>query len=67
LHWAEARKNVKARAIKKALDEFGKGVAILKTIASRLSEKDRESYLNSPLIRQFKSEALEARKLLAAG
>jgi serine/threonine protein kinase/Tfp pilus assembly protein PilF len=67
LHWAEARKNVKAKAIKKALDEFGKGVSILKAIASRLSEKDRESYLNSPMIRQFKSEALEARKLLAAG
>ncbi|MBU0691889.1 serine/threonine-protein kinase [bacterium] len=66
LHWAVARENLKNKTTQKALEEFGKGVTILKAITARLPEQDRESFLNSPLIRQFKSEALDARKLLKA-
>lgn len=66
LHWAKARENMNSSAIPKALEEFGKGVTILKAISARLSEQDRESYLNSPIIRRFKSEAIDARKLLKA-
>jgi len=51
-------------AIRKALEEYGRGVAVLKAIASRLSEEHRPRYLNAPHITRFKAEALELRKAL---
>ncbi len=63
-HWASARRLAAEGALRKALDEYGRGVAVLKAIATRLPETSRTPYLNSPPIRQFKSEALGVRNRL---
>lgn len=63
-HWAGARQFTASGALKKALDEYGRGVSVLKTISSRLSEDTRSAFLNSPYIQEFKTEALNVRKLL---
>jgi len=39
-------------------------VAVLKAIASRLSEDHRPRYLNAPHITRFKAEAMALRKSL---
>jgi tetratricopeptide (TPR) repeat protein len=63
-HWASGRRLSAEGAIRKALEEYGRGVAVLKAIASRLSADHRERYLNAPHITRFKAEALELRKSL---
>ena len=57
-HWAAGRALAEDGAHKKALEEYGRGVTVLKAIAARLPEDSRNPYLNSPQIRQFKHEAL---------
>ena len=63
-HWAAARRLTAEGAVRKALDEYGRGVTVLKAIAARLPETSRTPYLNSPPIRQFKAEALGIRNRL---
>jgi tetratricopeptide (TPR) repeat protein len=63
-HWAEGRFLARGGALRKSLDEYGRGVTVLKAITSRLSEESRTKYLNAPQIRRFKTEALEIRKSL---
>jgi tetratricopeptide (TPR) repeat protein len=57
-HWASGRIAAENGSPKKALEEYGRGVTVLKSIAARMSEESRAQYLNSPDIRQFKTEAL---------
>lgn len=64
-HWAIGRRMAAEGAIRRALEEYGRGVSVLKTIASRLSEDNRQRYLNAPTISAFKAEALELRKTLS--
>ena len=40
-HWAAARRLAAEGALRKALDEYGRGVAVLKAIAARLPETSR--------------------------
>ena len=63
-HWAMGRRMAAEGAVRRALDEYGRGVAVLKAIASRLSEENRKRFLNAPHITAFKSEAIELRKVL---
>lgn len=64
LHWATARHLTAEGAVRKALDEYGRGVAVLKAVASRLPEESRGLFLNSPQISQFKAEAVRIRNSL---
>jgi len=66
LHWATARHLTSEGAVRKALDEYGRGVAVLKAVAARLPEDSRNLFLNSPQISQFKAEALRVRNSLKA-
>jgi tetratricopeptide (TPR) repeat protein len=66
-HWAEARRQTQSGALRKALDEYKRGVNVLKSISAKLSEQTRAAYLNSPQILRFKSEALEVRNSLEQG
>ena len=65
-HWASGRRLAAEGAVRRATEEYANGVAVLKVIASRLSDVHRERYLSAPHIRQFKSEALELRKSMTA-
>lgn len=64
LHWAVARQLTAAGAAKRALEEYGRGVAVLKAITARLSEDHKRSFLNSPAVTCFKAEAVKLRKEL---
>ncbi|HEY3295064.1 MAG TPA: tetratricopeptide repeat protein [bacterium] len=64
LHWATARRLTSEGAARKALDEYGRGVSVLKAVASRLPEDSRNLFLNSPQISQFKAEAVSIRNTL---
>jgi hypothetical protein len=64
-HWATARQLTAEGAIRKALDEYGRGVAVLKSVSARLPETSRDPFLNSPAISQFKVEAMRARNSLS--
>jgi hypothetical protein len=48
-------------AVRKALEEFGRGANVLKAISSRLSERGRRLFLESPQVRRFKDEAVMLR------
>jgi hypothetical protein len=61
-HWAMARKLTGEGNVKRALDEFGRGVAVLKAISARLSEEHRNLFLSSPSITRFRDEAVQLRK-----
>lgn len=61
-HWATGRQLARSGQPKKALEEFGRGVAVLKAIATRLPEETQTLYLQSPGIVRFKQEAVELRK-----
>lgn len=63
-HWASARGMIAQGAVRKALEEFGRGANVLKAIASRLSERSRELYLSAPQIKRFKEEAVGLRNSL---
>ncbi len=65
-HWASARQLALKGQGKKALDEFGRGVSVLKAIASRLPEEYRQSYLAGSNIAKFRAEAVALRKQLQA-
>lgn len=65
-HWATARKLVTSGQIKKALEEFGRGIAVLKSISSRLPDQQRDAYLKAPHIARFKDEAVQLRQSLQA-
>jgi len=65
-HWATGRSLAKTGKLKRALDEFGRGVAILKAITTRLPEERQKTFLNAPHILRFKQEALELRDHLQA-
>ncbi len=65
-HWATGRQLAKSGQPKRALDEFGRGVAILKAIASRLPEDRQATFLQAPHIIRFKNEAVELRKGMQA-
>jgi len=64
LHWAIGRNLTAEGSVRKALDEYRRGVAVLKAVAARLPEDSRNLFLNSPQIKQFKSEALRIRNSL---
>ncbi len=64
-HWATGRRLAAEGAIRRALEEYGRGVSVLKAIASRLSEDNRQRYLHSPIIGTFKAEALDLRNTLS--
>ncbi|MFZ5432767.1 MAG: protein kinase domain-containing protein [Calditrichota bacterium] len=66
-HWASARRFTEEGAVRNALDEFGRGAAVLKAIASRLSEEGRNRYLGSPQIKQFRDEAIAVKKSVKQG
>ncbi len=59
--WASGRQLAAKGQFKKALDEYGRGVTVLKTISSRLPEEYRKSYLSSVRIARFKAEAMQYR------
>lgn len=61
-HWATARRYIADGAARKALDEFARGAAVLKSIVARLSDESRNMYLNSAQIKQFREEAIVLRK-----
>jgi tetratricopeptide (TPR) repeat protein len=60
-HWAMARQMMAQGALRKALEEFGRGTGVLKAISSRLSEHSRQLFLSSPQIGRFKEEAVTLR------
>ena len=60
-HWASARRMFAQGAVRKALEEFGRGANVLKAISSRLSERGRRLFLESPQVRRFKDEAVMLR------
>ncbi|MBK6766640.1 MAG: tetratricopeptide repeat protein [bacterium] len=63
-HWATARQLAATGQPKRALEEFGRGVAILKAIASRLPEMRQDVFLKAPQVVRFKNEAVELRNVL---
>lgn len=63
-HWASARRLAAEGSVRTALDEFGRGAAVLKGIAARLSEEGRKRYLDSPHIREFRAEAVALKNQL---
>jgi serine/threonine protein kinase/tetratricopeptide (TPR) repeat protein len=65
-HWATARKLAAIGQLKKSLEEFGRGIAVLKSISSRLPDQQRDVYLNAPQITRFKNEAVQLRQSLQA-
>ncbi|MCB1059878.1 MAG: serine/threonine protein kinase [Calditrichaeota bacterium] len=65
-HWATARQFTRAGQPKKALDEYGRGVAVLKSIAARLPEEKQSTFLHAPHILKFRQEAVELHKSLQA-
>jgi tetratricopeptide (TPR) repeat protein len=66
-HWASARRLIAQGAARKSLDEFGRGIAVLKAISVRFSEPGRRRFLDSPQIRRFKEEAMMLRKSVQEG
>jgi tetratricopeptide (TPR) repeat protein/tRNA A-37 threonylcarbamoyl transferase component Bud32 len=60
-YWGAARLLAAQGAVRKALEEFGRGATVLKSIASRLSERSRDLFLSSPQIKRFKDEAVMLR------
>jgi tetratricopeptide (TPR) repeat protein len=60
-HWAAARRLLAQGAVRKSLDEFGRGASVLKAISGRLSERGRRRFLESPQVRRFKDEAVMLR------
>ena len=60
-HWASARRMMAQGAVRKALEEFGRGANVLKAISTRLSERGRRLFLDSPQVRRFKDEAVMLR------
>jgi len=64
-HWASARRLAASGAVRRALDEYGRGASVLKAVAQRLSEEGRKRYLSSPYLHAFRDEAMAARKSLA--
>jgi tetratricopeptide (TPR) repeat protein len=65
-HWATARQFTRTGQPKKALDEYGRGVAVLKAIAARLPEEKQTPFLHAPHILKFRQEAVELHKSLQA-
>lgn len=63
-HWAFARRLASEGSVQAALDEFGRGAAVLKGIAARLSEEGRKRYLDSPQNREFRAEAVALKNQL---
>ena len=63
-HWALGRRLAAEGALRRALEEYGRGVGVLKAISTRLSDENRVRYLNAPHISTFKTEALALRKML---
>lgn len=63
-HWATGRQFARAGQAKRALDEYGRGVAVLKAIATRLPETQQGQFLHAPHILKFRQEAVELRKSL---
>jgi tetratricopeptide (TPR) repeat protein len=63
-HWAVGRRLSKEGAFRSAREEYGRGVSVLKSIASRLSEGNRQRFLNAPQISKFRAEALDLRNML---
>ncbi len=61
-HWASARQLARVGQPKKALNEYGRGVAVLKAIAARLPERQQTSFLHAPHIQSFREEAVQLRK-----
>lgn len=63
-HWATARQLAATGQPKRALEEFGRGVGILKSIAARLPEAQQNVFLKAPHVLRFKEEAVELRTVL---
>ncbi|MBL0061769.1 MAG: tetratricopeptide repeat protein [bacterium] len=63
-HWATGRQFARGGQAKRALDEYGRGVAVLKAIAARLPESQQNQFLHAPHILKFRHEAMELRKSL---
>lgn len=63
-HWATARQLAASGQPKRALEEFGRGVGILKAIAARLPEAQQNVFLKAPHVLRFKEEAVELRTVL---
>jgi tetratricopeptide (TPR) repeat protein len=64
LHWAIGRSLTAEGSVRKALDEYGRGVTVLKALTARLPEDSRNLFLNSPQIKRFKGEAIRIRNSL---
>lgn len=60
-YWATGRRLAHSGAAKKGLEEYGRAVAVLKAITGRLGERDRERFLASPIVTNFKREATDLR------
>ncbi|MCB9391961.1 MAG: protein kinase [Calditrichaeota bacterium] len=63
-HWATARQLAENGQLKRALDEYGRGITILKSIAARLPEDRQNIYLKAPLIARFKEEVVALRSAM---
>jgi serine/threonine protein kinase/tetratricopeptide (TPR) repeat protein len=64
LHWGLARQLSAGGAVKRALEEYGRGVAVLKSISARLSDDHKQRFLSSPAVSAFKYEAVQLRTQL---
>jgi tetratricopeptide (TPR) repeat protein len=65
-YWATGRQLAREGSAKKALDEYGRAVAVLKALSLRMIDDHRDGFLASKLVTQFKHEATELRKLIGA-
>lgn len=60
-HWGLARQHAAEGQLKRALEEFGKAISILKSIAAKLPEEQQDVYLKAPQILRFKEEVVALR------
>lgn len=65
-YWATARQLAQAGTAKKALEEYGRAVSVLKGLTSRMTDEHRDGFLASSMVKQFKEEATALRKLISA-